>query len=450
MIIPQSHRAWLSIAIVLTVMPSAQADVLARVQQHKQRFEGISQQIWEFAELAWREDKSAALLRGALQSSGFTIEDNIAGIPTAFSATWGSGSPVIALLGEYDALPGLSQQATPDQKPRAGATAGHGCGHNLLGAGSAWAAVAIKEELEARGLQGTVRYYGTPAEESGGGKVYMGRAGAFDDVDIVLAWHPSDFNGAALETSLANIGARFRFKGKAAHAALSPDQGRSALDAAILMSHAVDLLREHMPESARVHYIITNGGSAANIVPERSEIRITARHHDPKVLDDLFARIVKCAEAGALAAGVEYEMEVSSGYWNLLPNEPLSRLLTAKLEQVGAKDIRPVARGVGNYSTDLGDVSWMKPSVQLSTATYPAGTPAHSWRAVAASGMEVGRAGMALAAQTMALAAMELFERPALVEEARRDFERRRGSLRWTPRLPEGAKAPLHVRDQQK
>lgn len=453
MIIPQSQRAWLSILLFFGVAPLVRGDATVRLAQHEQRFRSTAQQIWQYAELAWREDRSAALLRDALRESGFRIDDNLAGIPTAFSASWGNGAPVIAVLGEYDALPGLSQQATLERSPRPEATTGHGCGHNLLGAGSAWAAVAIKEEMEARGLKGAIRFYGTPAEESGGGKVYMARAGAFDDVDIVLAWHPADHNGATMETSLANIGARFRFKGKAAHAALNPEQGRSALDAVILMTHAVELLREHIPASARVHYIIANGGSAANVVPETSELRITARHHDPKVLDDIFARIVKCAEAGALAAGVEYEMEVASGYWNILPNRPLAQLYTRTLQQLGAAAIKPIEGSdgsVGNYSTDLGDLSWIKPTAQLSAATYPAGTPAHSWRAVAASGMDVGFDGMTLAAKAIALAAIELFERPSLVDDARRDFEQRRGPLVWKPRLAEGAQPPLHVRGKSK
>ena len=229
------------------------------------QFGEISRQIWEFAEVGYKEVKSSELLKTELRKAGFQTQENIGGIPTAFVATWGQGKPVIGILGEYDALPGLSQESVPERKPRAAGAPGHGCGHNLLGTAAAFAAITVKDHLASQKVAGTIRFYGTPAEEGGAGKVYMLRAGAFRDTDVVITWHPGNQNSAGRSSSLANISAKFRFYGQPAHAAASPERGRSALDAVMLMNHAAEMLREHIPSSTRIHYIITNGGAAPKI-----------------------------------------------------------------------------------------------------------------------------------------------------------------------------------------
>ena len=295
----------------------------------------MSRTIWEAAEVGYKETKSAAVLRDELKAAGFRVDEGVAGMPTAFVATWGSGAPVIGIMGEFDALPGLSQETVPEQKARVAGAPGHGCGHNLLGVASLAAALAVKAQLESRKLPGTIRYYGTPAEEGGNGKVYMVRAGLFKDADVVLHWHPNDRNIATGGSTMAVISAKFRFKGIASHAASAPDKGRSALDAVMVMTHAVDLLREHIPQESRLHYIITKGGVAPNIVPEQAEIYMYARHPKIAVLDGIWERVVKTAEAGALATGTTMEMELVGSTPEVLPNEAMTALLDKNLREVG-------------------------------------------------------------------------------------------------------------------
>ncbi len=263
------------------------------------------------------------------------MTENVAAIPTAFTATWGQGQPVIAIMGEYDALPGLSQEDVPERKPRVNGGPGHGCGHNLLGAASLFAAVTIKEWMAEKKIPGVIRFYGTPAEEGGGGKLYMIRAGVFKDVDVVLSWHPADRNGASLKSSLAIISAKFRFHGKPAHAAAAPDAGRSALDGLMIMANSIEFLREHVPDSTRIHYIVTNGGAAPNIVPDFSELFLYARHPSMPVLDQIWERIIKCAQAGALASETRMEMELIDSSYNTLPNDALAALVDKNMRLAG-------------------------------------------------------------------------------------------------------------------
>ena len=310
-------------------------DVLARVAQHADRFGAISRQIWESPELGFHENKSSALLQQELRANGFEVRPGVAGMPTAFTASFGSGAPVIVLLGEFDALPGLSQKDVPALAPAIEGAPGHGCGHNLLGSASALAAVAIKEEMQARGLKGTVRYYGTPAEEGGGGKIYMLHAGLFRDVDAVLAWHPNDTNQVNLGSMLANNGGRFKFYGIAAHAAAAPERGRSALDGLMIMLNAIEFLREHVPQETRIHYIITNGGCA----PQRgARVRRGftrgAPSRRPGAQRNL-GRIMDCARAGALASGTRMEFEQGTNYANVLPNDALSAVLGRAMQKAG-------------------------------------------------------------------------------------------------------------------
>lgn len=446
-------------------------DVLAHVSAHADRFGAISRQIWETPELGFHETKSSPVLQQELRANGFDVKSGVAGMPTAFTASYGSGKPVIVIMGEFDALPGLSQKDAATQEPVVAGAPGHGCGHNLLGSASALAAVAIKEEIAARGLKGTIRYYGTPAEEGGGGKIYLIHAGLFKDVDTVLAWHPGDSNNVSLHSSLANNGGKFRFYGIASHAAAAPERGRSALDGAMIMLNAVEFLREHVPQETRIHYIITNGGSAANIVPAFAEISLIARNPDANVLNGIWERIMKCAQAGALASETRMEFEQGTNYANVLPNDTLSEVLGRAMQKAGGYEYTPDERkfademqktlgapahrpgpetvkvekteGAGAASTDAGDVSWVVPTAQFTTATFVPGVGAHTWQAAACAGSSIGRKGMVVAARTLALAGVELFENPAEVEAAKQTFVKRLDGRHWTTRIAADSKPPL-------
>ena len=448
---------------------------LSALDAKSAHYADVAKQIWGFAELGYQEFKSSALLRRELATAGFKVDSGVAGMPTAFIANYGSGKPVIAIVGEFDALPGLSQDALPDKKPLLDGGPGHGCGHHLFGTASVASAIAVKDWMIANKIAGTLRFYGTPAEEGGSGKVYMVRDGMFDDVDVVVTWHPGDRNAASAGSTLANVGAKFKFHGISAHAAAAPDKGRSALDAVEAMDNMVNMMREHIPSDARVHYVITDGGKAPNVVPDVAEVYYVARHNDMRVLDDIWERIVNAAKGAALGTGTTMEVDVISAVWNVLPNEYLARLLQKNLERVGgvsytAADnafaerlqktligtVPPVSEagtvipfrgfGVQSASTDMGDVSWRVPTVQLSAATWVPGTPAHSWQAVAAGGTDIGAKGMMVAAKTMTLTAMDLFTDPQHIVKARADFEKARGpNFKYTTRLA-GRKPALDYR----
>jgi aminobenzoyl-glutamate utilization protein B len=441
----------------------ASAQRLAQaIDARREHYAEVARRIWGFAEVGYQEVKSSALLQAELKAAGFEVTGGVAGIPTAFVASWGTGRPVVAFIGEFDALPGLSQDAVPDRRPLAEGGPGHGCGHHLLGTASAAAAIAVRDWLAAGRRPGTVRYYGTPAEEGGSGKVYMLRAGLFRDVDAAVAWHPSDRNEVNAGTTLANIGGKFRFRGQAAHASASPHEGRSALDGVEAMNNMVNMLREHVPADARIHYVITRGGEAPNIVPDFAEVYYMARHADMRVLDGVWERVKKAAEGAALGTGTSVEHEVISAVYNMLPNEPLARLALGHLQRVGGvrysaeeeafaerlrgtlaaaapagdeQRVLPLQTAAGTASTDLGDVSWSVPTVEVEAATWVPGTPAHSWQAVACGGTGIGSKGMMVAAKTMALTAADLFTAPAHLEAARADFDRRRAGVTYRPRI---------------
>ncbi len=446
--------------------------VLRGVEAQGPRFRQISRQIWENPELGWREFKSAALLKEELRAAGFRITDNVAGLPTAFTAEWGQGAPVIGIIGEYDALPGLSQVDEPEKRARVAGAPGHGCGHNLFGPASAMAAIAAKEQMAARKLGGTIRFYGTPYEEGGAGKVFMIRAGAFRDTSAVLAWHPWDGNMADDNSWLANVKAEVRYKGAAAHAAGAPEAGRSALDAVEVMTHAVNLMREHVPQETRMHYVITNGGAAANIVPDAAALQIIVRHPDLKTLEGLWERVMNCAQAGALATGTTVEIEIVSGYANFVTNSVLRDLLDRNLRLTGGVTYTPeeaafaekVRRSVGagtlppldagariqaprtvlsSVSTDVGDVSWVTPTGHMLAATFPPGVPLHSWQSTACAGTEIGRKGMMVAAKTLALSAVELFQNPELVRRARADFDAKMAGQKYRSLIPDNTRPAL-------
>lgn len=415
----------------------------------------IARSIWEFAEVGYQENQSSTLLQDSLTAEGFTIEAGVANIPTAFVANYGSGGPVIAILAEFDALPGINQDSVPDRLPIQGKTAGHACGHNLFGAGSIGAAIAIKHWLEESGTPGRIRILGTPAEEGGSGKVYMVRAGLLDDVDIALHWHPGDRNSAAARTTLANRSAKFRFRGVSAHAAAAPENARSALDGVEAFNYMINMMREHVPQETRIHYVITAGGNAPNVVPDFAEVYYYVRHPEASVVKEIWERVEAAAKGAAMGSGVEVDWEIIHGNHPLMVNEPLAKMMDSKLRIVGGvtyndhemafaediystlshpqlalgsqEEIQPYSVSLGSGSTDVGDVSIAVPTVGLSTATWVPGTSAHSWQSTAASGMTIGYKGAQVAAKTLTLAAIELFTNEELRAAARREFEERRG-----------------------
>ena len=458
------RRKYLSLAptlalVVLTAAVVRGQDhteaVLRSIDAHAGRYTRVAQEIWDLAEVGYQEVKSCALLQEPLQAAGFTIEAGIADLPTAFVATYGQGAPVIALLAEYDALPGITQAAVPERKLLPDKNAGHACGHHLFGTGSTAAAIAIKDWLVRTGTPGTVRLYGTPAEEGGAGKVYIVRAGLFSDVDAVLHWHAADRNDASPGSSLAYISAKFQFRGVSAHAAVAPERGRSALDGVEAMNFMVNMLREHVPEDARIHYVITNGGSAPNVVPDSAEVFHRVRHPDVMQLTEIFDRLLGAAEGAALGTGTTVEHDVIAAVYPLLPNEVLARVMDRNLRQVGgvrysadeqafAEHIRtslpadvPPISSVGEVqpfaikepagSTDVADVSWVVPTTGLRTATWVPGTAPHSWQAVAAGGTSIGIKGMLVAAKTLTLTAIDLFSEPRILREAQAEYQRRIG-----------------------
>ena len=431
--------------------------VIQSLEAKKQQYVDVATNIWNLAELGYKEGKSANLLQSMLKEEGFTIATGVAGIPTAFTATFGSGTPVIGVLGEYDALPGFSQDAVPFKKELAGNTNGHACGHHLFGSASAAAAIAVKNWLKTTGRKGTIRFYGTPAEEGGAGKVYMVRAGLFQDVDAVIHWHPGDDNNANPISSLSNKSAKFRFRGVASHAAASPERGRSALDAVEALNYMVNMMREHIPEKSRVHYVITRGGEAPNVVPAFAEVYYYIRHPEMDIVKDIFNRVTKAAEGAALGTGTTLDYEVIHGVYNLLPNQILSTNLFENLKTVGGvtydkteedfalkifpslnrKDVnisdaalvKPYADQSDEAfgSTDVGDISWLVPTAGISSATWVPGTAAHSWQAVAAGGMSIGLKGMMVAAKTMALTIMDCLVNPEMLKNAKLELLKRRG-----------------------
>src|SRR4051812_29020968 len=337
----------LSTAAISAQPPSAddRAALLRGIDAKREKYAGVAKEIWGFAEVGYQEQKSSALLQQQLKAAGFQVSAGVAGIPTAFVATFGSGKPVIAIVGEFDALPGLSQEAqTANRHAIEEGAPGHGCGHNLLGTGALASAVAVKEWLAASGHAGTLRYYGTPAEEGGSGKVYMIRDGLFKDVDVAVSWHPGDRNEASPSSATANITGKFRFHGIASHAAAAPERGRSALDAVEAMDNMVNMMREHIPQETRIHYVITDGGKAPNVVPDFAEVYYYARQPDMRVLDGIWERIVNAAKGAALGTSTTMDLEIIGATYNVLPNDSLASLQRKNLERVGGVTYTPDER----------------------------------------------------------------------------------------------------------
>ncbi len=439
----------------------------------------LQKQIWSTPELGFLEVNSSAALQKHLTDNGFSIEKGVAGMPTAFVATYGSGSPVIGILAEFDALGGLSQDTVPYEKVLIAGGNGHGCGHNLLGTASAAGAVAIKKWIEITGAKGTLKVFGTPAEEGGGGKVFFAQDGFFKDVDAVLDWHPASENAVSVETSLARISIIYSFHGKAAHAAANPEKGRSALDGVEAMDNMVNMLREHIVSDARIHYVITDGGGLSpNVVPAHAEVSYYVRAKNVTELFEILARVDKAADGAALGTGTTVtKKRLAGAIYPVLPNKAFGKLIQKHLEKVGgvqwdekelayateiakstntsSKDLEKV-KTVSPYrenkfgmlksgSSDVGDVSWNVPVGSLVTATFVPGSPGHSWQNVAAGGTSIGTKGVIVAAKVFALSAIELFTNPALLIPIRQEFDAARGEgFKYAPIVP--GKAELDYR----
>jgi len=452
------------------------SDLWKGMDKQAEPFNSIALKIWNFAEVGYHEEKSAALLAETLEQAGFKIARGVAEIPTAFTAEFGSGKPVVGILGEYDALPGISQEAVSEKKPIPGKEAGHACGHHLFGTASAAAAISVKNWMVANKIKGTLRFYGTPAEEGGSGKVYMVQAGLFNDADVVFHWHPGSKNSAKLRSSLANKTGKFRFYGIASHAAGSPEKGRSALDAVEAMNFMTNLMREHVEEDSRIHYVITKGGEAPNVVPAFAEVYCYIRHPKRTEVNAMWERLVNNAKGAALGTDTRMEYEVIGGVYEILVNKPLAAAMNENLKSVGGFALTADEKEFGrkiqttlsnppplestasiedfnspsdeNYgSTDVADVSWVVPTAGLSTATWVPGTPAHSWQAVAAGGMSIGIKGMNVASKVLAGVMVDAFTKPALIASAKREFEAKRGSnFTYKPMLGD-RKPALNYRD---
>ena len=403
-------------AVALVFAPAishAQHDeVISRIDGRYDQTAEIARKLWEWAEVGYQESQSSQLMQDALRDHAFSIETGVADIPTAFIAEYGEGGPVIAILAEMDALPGINQDAVASRAPIEGKGAAHACGHNLFGAGSVQAAISIAEWLEESQTPGRIRLYGTPAEEGGSGKVYMVREGLFEDVDIALHWHASDKNSAAAQTTLANRSAKFRFHGKSAHAAGAPEKARSALDGVEAFNMMVNMMHEHIPQDARIHYVITEGGNAPNVVPDFAEVFYYVRHPKADGVEEIWARVENAARGAAMGTGTKVDWEVIHGNNPLLVNETLAKMMDEKLRLVGGveytdeeqkfaekifatfddpelelgseAEIQPYEKSLGYGSTDVGDVSNAAPTVGLDTATWVPGTSAHSWQSSAA------------------------------------------------------------------
>lgn len=456
----------------------AQAQQSAHLDWLNQNYEQTAQtarSLWEFAEVGYQETRSSALLQEQLAAAGFSIQSGVADIPTAFVASYGKGGPVLAILGEFDALPGITQDSVPTRSLIEEKAAGHACGHNLFGAGSAAAAIAVKEWLDSTGTPGTIRFYGTPAEEGGSGKVYMVRAGLFDDVDFALHWHPSDRNSAAARTTLANRSAKFRFTGISAHAAGAPDRGRSALDGVEAMNMMVNMMREHVPQQTRIHYVITSGGNAPNVVPDYAEVFYYLRHPEARTVKSLWTRLEAAARGAAEGTGTQVEWEIIHGNHPVLVNETLHKMMDQEMRKLdpiaydlederfakeiyssfdrpsvalgSQREVQPYDLSLGYGSTDVGDVSMAVPTVGANIATWVPGTAGHSWQAVAAGGTSIGFRGADFAARALSSAAVRIYTDPALREAAIAEFNERRGADFKYEALLGDRKPPLDYRN---
>ena len=472
-------------------MSSEKSYVTSWIEDNKERIIKISDEIWRFAELGLIEHKSSSLLIKELEKHGFKIERGVAGMSTAFIASYGDSKPIIAIMGEYDALPGLSQKKVPYKEPLEPGKPGHGCGHNIHGASGMAAAIAVRYAMEKYGLKGTVRFYGCPAEENFSGKVFMVRDGCFRDVDAAISHHPGSMNCATLKSCLALNSAKFHFYGKAAHAGGSPDQGRSALDAVELMDIGVNFLREHIIQDARIHYIIEKGGNQPNIVPDYARSWYYVRAPEREQVEFIYNWVLDIAEGAAKMTRTELKHEFLGGLYNRIPNRVISETIVRNMREIGlpkytdeeikfaeeiAKSIPPEMKiealrrskrpgwerlidkliddeipdpwgegDVSHGSTDVADVSWQAPTVEFSTATWVLGTPGHSWQATAQSGVGLGHKSLIFASKVMALTVIDLMTNVDLLNEAKEEFKQRLRGRKYKSPIPPDMRPPIDI-----
>ncbi len=463
--------------------------VLESIESRKDRFIEISDTIWNYAELGLREFKSSKLLANELLANGFDVKMGVAGMPTAFVATWGRGKPVIGIMGEYDALPGLSQKVVPWKEPLKPGAPGHGCGHNIHGTSGLAAALTVKEAMQRHNIGGTVKFFGTPAEENFSGKVYMVRDGLFDSVDAVISHHPFDMNSASLMSSLVVKSVRFHFYGVASHAAASPEEGRSALDAVELMNVGVNYLREHVIQEARIHYIVEKGGEQPNIVPDYARSWYYVRAPKVDQVEKVYEKVLNVAKGAELMTGTKLKVELIDAMYDVIPNRPIAEKVVENMRDVGVppltnkekkfaeeiaktiprevKDNRlkkskrpgwesllekfvddeiPDPWGDGEYvmgSTDVGDVSWKAPALEFNTAAWVLGTSFHSWQSTAQSGSPLAHRSLIFAAKVMALTVLDLMTDQDLLERAKEDHRRRLRGRTYKPLIPPDHKPPV-------
>jgi len=449
------------------------------VETRAEELKAVNRSIWEFAEVGLQEHQSADLLVSKLNENGFKVTEGIADMPTAFVASYGSGRPVIGILAEYDALPGMSQKVEPVRTPLEKGAPGHACGHSGLGTGALGAALAVKTAMQKHELDGTIRLYGTPAEETAIGKVYMLLDGQFDDLDVCLHWHPSTRTGVWAGSSKALVSAKFTFDGVSAHASGNPEKGRSALDAVELMNTGVNFMREHVKEDARLHYVITDGGGAPNVVPPTATVWYFVRADIHEDVEYYFKWVNDIAEGAAKMTRTELSVQIDTDCHEIISNRPLSELLHKNLHEVGPPEFtdkeRAFARRIqqplveefgakfpvaiaseiksleeafepSKGSTDVGDISWYVPTGGIRTTCMAAKSPGHSWQNVACIASTMGEKGIIYAAQVLAVSALDLFEQPELVQAAKADWKQRMKGREYTSLIPEGQKPPVSIR----
>lgn len=442
-------------------------DLLNSIEEKTLELTSLSDKIWEAAEVAFREDKSAEYLIEYAEANGLTIERGLAGMPTAFTASYGKGKPVIGIIGEFDALPGLSQTTAPYRDELIEGGAGHGCGHNLFGTASLGAAIAIKELIEKGSIEGTVKFFGTPAEEKFFGKLWMIREGVFDDVDICMDWHPADKTEANVQPSLALVDFMVEFTGQSAHASMDPWNARAANDALELYTSGINAYREHVKPSVRMHYHIQDAGQVVNVVPDYSRIWVRVRDITKEGLQPVYDHVKKMAGGAAIMANVEHKVSLISGIHDLLPNRTGGAAMQKNLEALGdiqytqeeidfahemqrnngkpeigidgkIRSLRETLKSPGGGSTDVGDVSYNVPVVSLNATTAPKGVPWHSWSVVASSGMSIGHKGMLYAAKALGMTMVDIFKDSRLRDDIKREFDERIGEYEYDPFLDPG------------
>ncbi|MBK5258375.1 MAG: amidohydrolase [Thermoanaerobaculia bacterium] len=461
--------AFISLTASAATVPNVPEKKLASatIEKNADQLTALSDEVWRYAETALKETRSSKALADFAEKNGFKVTRGVASMPTAFVAEYGSGKPVIGIMGEYDALPGISQKAESSRAALETGAPGHGCGHNLFGAGSLGAAVAVKELIASGQLKGTIRFFGTPAEEAVGGKLYMLREGVMDGVDVMVVWHPADKTEAETRSSQALLDLEVEFRGRSAHAAYDPWNGRSAVDGLEIFTHAVNLMREHVKPTARMHYAIVSGGDVPNVIPEYAKVWIWLRDLEMSSVEEMLARIRKMAEGAALAADVQSKVTLRGGDWNINVNMAGQQLMHSNLtwlgppqftsaEQEFAKEIQRAtnvpAKGLSTEvspfepkpgpaeggSTDVGDVSWKIPTINLSVTTAPIDAPWHGWPVVACGGMSIGHKGLIYAAKALAATMIDLYKSPKTIDEIRKEFAADVKDSKFKSYIPDG------------